>query len=357
MEPAHLDAKFLHTFSPGNHEQQPFSFYERIWKKLKPARAILCYHSLAPREEIKGAFGSESGVPINRFEEQIQWLANFAQFVSLDEILQWHRNKKDKTWMIAITFDDGYRSVLELGLPIFEKYKIPITWFITTAQCQDNTQIPWWDQLRIAVSSLRQIVTLEIAGHIAKYDLRVKKERKRFLMELREVFLSAPLPQYKCLQEKLQDQLSKYVELPSHNGFVSPEEIWDASRVPWIKFGAHTISHVNLLNCSQKDLEREIKGSRLLLQEWSSQNIEWFAFPYGTKNCWSYNLVKYVQKYGFKGAVTTIFKVVRKHADIYALPRLTISPSRELSYFKAAILAPAMYKCVRGLRRLASGVV
>ena len=62
-----------------------------------------------------------------RFERQLRWLSRWRRVVPLDETLL----AAPKRSLVAITFDDGYRDNLTVALPLLEKFRLPMTLFVT----------------------------------------------------------------------------------------------------------------------------------------------------------------------------------------------------------------------------------
>jgi hypothetical protein len=52
---------------------------------------------------------------------------------------------------VCFTFDDGYRDNLNIALPIFRKYQLPFTVFVTSAFLDRRQVDYWWAQLRYLV--------------------------------------------------------------------------------------------------------------------------------------------------------------------------------------------------------------
>ena len=85
---------------------------------------VLCYHALSPD------WPAALSTTPERFEEQLTWLverrgyrgATFEQAVT--------RPPAPRT--LAVTFDDGYRSVLELAKPIMDRLGIPGSIYVPT---------------------------------------------------------------------------------------------------------------------------------------------------------------------------------------------------------------------------------
>ena len=62
-----------------------------------------------------------------RFEQQLRWLARWRKVVTLEATL--HTSAKRR--LVALTFDDGFRDNLTVALPLLEKYRMPMTIFVT----------------------------------------------------------------------------------------------------------------------------------------------------------------------------------------------------------------------------------
>ena len=85
--------------------------------------SVLVYHTIsAPPEPLPG----DIDISRERFASQLQWLSRWRRVVRLDETLT---QAKDR--LVAITFDDGFRDNLTVALPLLEKFRLPMTLFVT----------------------------------------------------------------------------------------------------------------------------------------------------------------------------------------------------------------------------------
>jgi len=95
----------------------PFGMFKEV--------SILCYHSIDNSK-------LDISVPPETFEWQMSYLKHKGYyFATLDEIIAYKKkeiNLPQKT--VAITFDDGYKSVYEYAFPILKKMRIPVSLFI-----------------------------------------------------------------------------------------------------------------------------------------------------------------------------------------------------------------------------------
>jgi peptidoglycan/xylan/chitin deacetylase (PgdA/CDA1 family) len=94
-----------------------------------PVVAILTYHAL-------DASGSVLSTPPELFDEQMRILADSGtRVVPLSEVRRVVQGAASREPAIAITFDDGFRSVYERGLPPLARHGFPATVFLVTQHC------------------------------------------------------------------------------------------------------------------------------------------------------------------------------------------------------------------------------
>ena len=65
------------------------------------------------------------------------------KFVSLDQLYFDLNNNLSLKNKVAFTFDDGYLDNFEIALPIFKKYNVPFSIFVTPAFV-DGEKVIWW---------------------------------------------------------------------------------------------------------------------------------------------------------------------------------------------------------------------
>jgi peptidoglycan/xylan/chitin deacetylase (PgdA/CDA1 family) len=129
---------------------------------MLPSRriAVLAYHSIDNSHSILSTSPKI-------FRDQMQALAELGIRVIRLEDIKCMLGTDDPTEpVVAITFDDGFRSVYECGLPILQRYGFPATVFLVTDYCgRDNS---WPSQppgiMRQPLLSWKEIKEMSHAG-------------------------------------------------------------------------------------------------------------------------------------------------------------------------------------------------
>lgn len=299
-------------------------------------KIILLYHNFcsakdSDRGEERGFIGHERSMPINLLKRQLDWLSQFADFVSLDEIIAIENPHR---WKVAVTLDDGYRNNATLAIPVFEKFGIPVTWFVAT-KFVENSDLPWWDLVNFMVCVARPTLSIEVGDSQYSFDLLDARHRTNFRAQCRQWFQKAPADTAKRVRRQIEESLP---DVPN-NAFADRQEVIEASRSPLVSLGGHTVSHPNLNDLSPTEAHREIIKGKEQLEAWTAQAVRWFAYPYGERTHWNSDTKRIVEDAGFDGAVTTVRAYADQRKDRYEVPRLTVPNTRSLWKTKAWILA------------------
>jgi len=88
-----------------------------------------------------------------------------------------------------------------------------------------------------------------------------------------------------------------------------------------ITIGNHTISHINLILCSEETAISEISDSKKKLEKKINTKVNLFAYPYGKLNK---RVKEIVKKSGFIGACSTKNGHVTHQSDLLSLERINI---------------------------------
>lgn len=103
----------------------------RLWYRLKPYPVILCYHSVNDDSWFHG-------VSYQVLQLQLTWLRSFAHPVTLEDIEKHIRGEiVINTPAFAVTFDDGYKSIMQTK-PFLDSLNIIPAFFVLSRSLDAN---------------------------------------------------------------------------------------------------------------------------------------------------------------------------------------------------------------------------
>lgn len=109
-----------------------------LWSKLPKDRSttrnvVLLYHSVE---------GGPWATPLDAFQRQLKWLAGNAEVVGLDALLSPEPLVETNQLRVALTFDDGYRTLHDVVAPMLQDYGFTATVYLNTAHIGDERHCP-----------------------------------------------------------------------------------------------------------------------------------------------------------------------------------------------------------------------
>ncbi len=155
---------------------------------------ILLYHRFGPVK------ADSMTVPIKIFESQIRYLKeNGYTIIRLRQLLDYYLGKNQvlPPHAVAITVDDGHRSVYTDFLPIMKKYQLPATLFIYPSAISNASYAMTWDQIR----EMKETGLFDFQSHTFWHP-NFKNEKKRLNSEEYENFVEMQLKKSKGKIEK-----------------------------------------------------------------------------------------------------------------------------------------------------------
>ena len=100
------------------------------------------------------------------------------RFLSLDEALESLAEPSPaQAPFVALTFDDGYRDLVEFALPVLERHRAPFTAYVTTNFAEGEARL-WWIELEAAIARLDRI-EIETGGELFTAKAASASEKAR----------------------------------------------------------------------------------------------------------------------------------------------------------------------------------
>jgi len=126
---------------------------------------MLMYHGVLPQVTGLAAFGNLF-VELEIFARHLRYLARHFTVISFEEVMACLRaGRPFPERALAITCDDGYRSLLTYVLPLARQHRVPITAFVLAGDVAEEAAL-WFDVLRVLVDD----------AHRTRHVIRVDEE-------------------------------------------------------------------------------------------------------------------------------------------------------------------------------------
>jgi len=290
---------------------------------------ILTYHGF--RNEGEGgefAFFIGNHLSVRRLEEQLVYINKYYSPLSLGEAFDRMTAGTLPDNALVITIDDGYSSIYRLAYPLFCKYEVPATVFLSTAFLDRKGPL-WFDRLMYAVvRSQQRALVLSLGGEMRTFVLEGMPARlqcQRFINAYAKT----------CSQEK-RDDLIRHVETQLGIALGLSEGMpqlfqplsWDEVRLmresKLVTFGSHGDGHYILSKCPPGMQREDIIHSFGRLSDELKTSPRFFAYPNGEAGDFSSSMYSLLGSLGMAAACSTIHGFNTRKNDQYALRRISI---------------------------------
>jgi len=281
---------------------------------------ILAYHDIS---EGKYLYLS---VPEKVFQMHIEFLLkNKYHVISLKRaVMMLKTGERIPKKTVVITFDDGYKSMFTTVFPLVKKNQIPITIFLSVEPLITGRPL-FVDALTFVFeNTLEKKLDLTSFG-LQQYSLDIDSERlkaisdidqygKRTSNESKEQILAAV---FSALKIDREDSRLK-------NLMLNWNEVKEMHK-HGVTFGAHTVSHPNLTNISEEEARTELSESKKIIEKNIGENVDFFAYPYGSRDSYNLKIRTMVEESDFTAACILTSGVNKAGDDLFLLKRTNIT--------------------------------
>tara|TARA_Y100000741_G_C18201205_1_gene537655 strand:- start:155 stop:1159 length:1005 start_codon:yes stop_codon:yes gene_type:complete len=279
--------------------------------------AILVYHRVVKDEEMEEEL--ELGLTVSRsnFEKHIKEIKSKYKICSMDEFVK-NLKKKTNEFMVAITFDDGYKDNLYQALPILTKHEVPASIYVTTRFLNQEVDI-WWYELGEVIQNKKEI-NFEYQGKKFNFLLDNKKQKFLAYQNLMKLFKSLKIDAQNELIEKITNTKKRknYSDI-----CLNSEEILMLEKNPLITINSHGHNHQNLKILNDEEVKYEITKSLEVLENLINRKVKHFAYPFGGKDQVSAREYNIIEDMNFDSAVIgSVYPI--KNCNFFSLPRIYV---------------------------------
>ncbi len=310
------------------------SGYYHIRNFLKVGRRkqllILMYHDLVPNSSAYPINGTQDRPSGLAFECQIRAILKDFRAITMEKAVKEIDERGDLLEnSVAITFDDGYRSVYEIAWPIMRKYGVSATVFLATDWIDGKASL-WWDDLEelIRVGDLSRVDLKEFSREFKINSAIIDLQRlhdthyKDLLLNRLSMFL---MKQPTSVQKGAVEYLRRSILDDPSIALAVPQPLsWDQIRdlaAQGMEFGSHTRSHANLSHVESQEAYDDITGSKTIIENQIRKKVIGFAYPYGFDIAGYSRFLPMLKEIGFDYACLSWWGCNTAQTDRYLLYR------------------------------------
>jgi len=287
---------------------------KQFFRKARGAR-MLIYHGICQKDHTRF---NPIFLTRKTFEEHLKFYAEYFNLVSLYEF--YSGQFSNDRFNVCITFDDGYANNFKYVLPLMEKYKAPISFFITAIR-KAGYNILWNDFLGIVTKYGPTTLTYD--------NIQFGKDRSgRYAAKLTGMTLVEYLKENGFeRKEEMMKQLHQLFPLNTGEEDywmqMSEDQILTLASSSLATIGSHGFYHNRMDNLSVPEAIDEMKTSKGYLEKLTGKQITALAFPYGN---YSRTLVEEAKKIGYNQLLAMDFFYPEDKHDPSLRERFTVNP-------------------------------
>jgi peptidoglycan/xylan/chitin deacetylase (PgdA/CDA1 family) len=255
-----------------------------------PGVAVLCYHGIRGDGTEDLPF-RDLHVDRSAFEGHCRILRECCSPISATQLLAALNGASLPPRPALVTFDDGYRSVLDLGLPILEEHEIPAAVFVCVEPIVRHEHF-WYDSV-----------------YRARGEEAVAAARRIGTAEWRTLVDASATP----------------AQASDTHRPMTVDELRRLAASPLIEIGGHTMTHLTLARASVEEQRDEIEKCRDNVTSLVGAIPAGFAYPYGLRpDDYSADTVTLVAAAGFKYGFSTHQQFASRDCSPFEIPRFVM---------------------------------
>ncbi len=282
---------------------------------------VLGWHNIDPTP----GFPDPPGAGRVGFARQLAMLARFATVIPLRRALDLvEANEPLPPRAVALTFDDGYRDNLELGVGMLARHRLPATFFLVPGFLS-GTVPAWWEDLAAGFDDTT-VASWEWDGR--RFDLSDPTARQAahgaVRASLKRLDHARRVETVAAITDRLRTRPSTGPGL-----FMD----WTGARALLAaghEIGSHTASHAILARESVEAQTAEMADARRDLESGLGVPVDTLAYPNGTAGDYSEQTCAAAASLGYRAAITTRAGLASRADPPYEMRRVVVTPTTDL---------------------------
>jgi peptidoglycan/xylan/chitin deacetylase (PgdA/CDA1 family) len=301
-----------------------FSGYARIMqRRAGGAGVILRFERVRPRRAGRFQPLRSHEITPKFLDRTIRALKRWKfDVVSMDEVCSRAVTLAQPRRFVSLTFDGGYKDLMNSAYPVLSKHGVPFTVYLPTA-FPDGLGEAWWLALEQMIAREDRI-SLVMDRKERRFDIGGVAEKNQ-LYDFLGGWMRSLQPQE--LSFAINDLCKRYsVDLAalSRQTSMDWEDLGKLAADPLVTIGSATVNYPVLSNLKDADALREMTMGRAVAEAAFRRKVGHFAYPFGDRAAFRRQHVALADEAGFTSAVTGISGVVESEGRtrLHALPRI-----------------------------------
>jgi len=316
-----------------------------LHERWRGSLRVLAYHRVMPTDALDAyPFDPEliSATPA-QFEWQMDYIRRHLKPVSLKDVLAHLDGERAlPTGAVAVTFDDGFGDTYRYAFPILKRYAIPATIFLATGYVDSGE--PFWFELVAYLIHRVEPHSLTVENSVQRFPRGPSvSERAQSLRRVQDMLKAMPQTRRTAIISDWARRYSAQIEhgAAGHSRPISWAQVREMAGAG-IEFGSHSVTHPNLTQLADAELDWELVESKRVLQERLQCEARTLAYPIGTRSAFDARVVAAAQRAGFQlGASYISGANPLAQLDRFGLRRHGIGRGTTAHYFRALTSLPS----------------
>lgn len=282
---------------------------------LKRRLTILFYHEVGDVPALGAA-----AMNVNAFKRQMELVARWYRPISIDELhdcLAGNHRLPDHP--LLVTFDGGYRGVIEHALTILRRYHIPATIYLVTSYIDHQMTPHVFRVAQLLAETDTNTLVVPFPDGARSFSLRTEHERRSCCYALMKLLSATPPGDRNAVYEEIARRLGVDPAAVQHDLYLTWEEIAASKADGLVRFESHSLNHPNLTLIPEEEARREIGESKEAIELRTGRAVTSFCYP---KGYYSARIKLMVREAGYRSAMTVRYGLNRCCDDPLELKRI-----------------------------------
>ena len=306
-----------------------------------PSVTALMFHGLCPAMPDWATFPDSRTclMDIEQFRRAIAWCVARFRVLHPNELEAFLAGPKPEP-AVLITFDDGLRSVIDLGLPVLSEHGITPLVFVTTGWTDAGRAPAVFEVERALASTKASVLEFRLGGERRRFQLGGTRRNSKALSDVWAACFRARVPPLSLQDEDFLFDDQPWTRSEADPYFWHPAtwpQLSSAVRQGAIVVGSHMEHHVPLAWLDPDGQDHEMRQSQHVLRERLGTVVDTCSYPHGIVNGDTYTRASRHYRYGFtnqRGRMTA-------GQSTWSAPRFHV-PSDQPMGVELALQAPGL---------------